>query len=151
LCKQQHAEKQKLKRAQVRAAAESGDAASMAKLKAEAERKAAARKAEAERKAAARKAEAERKAAAQKAEAERKAAAQKMEAASCDAWFELSDCGGGVVGGQQYTSTQCVVQALMIDDQHVLAWLNLGMLMAEQITGDTGGGLVAGQQHSSAQ
>ena len=39
----------------------------------------------------------------------------------------------------------------MIDDQHVLAWLNLGMLMAEQITGDTGGGLVAGQQHSSAQ
>ena len=78
-----------------------------------------------------------------------------MEAAreqmSCDAWFELSDCGGGVVGGQQYTSTQCVVQALMIDDQHVLAWLNLGMLMAEQITGDTGGGLVAGQQHSSAQ
>ena len=102
----------------MRAAAESGDAASMAKLKAEAERKAAARK----------------------AEAERKAAAQKMEAAreqmSCDAWFELSDCGGGVVGGQQYTSTQCVVQALMIDDQHVLAWLNLGMLMAEQITGD---------------
>ena len=128
----------------MRAAAESGDAASMAKLKAEAERKAAARKAEAERKAAA-----------QKAEAERKAAAQKMEAAreqmSCDAWFELGGCGGGVVGGQQYTSTQCAVQALMIDDQHVLAWLNLGMLMAEQITGDTGGGLVAGQQHSSAQ
>ena len=94
MCKQQHAEKQKLKRAQVRAAAESGDAASMAKLKAEAKRKAAARKAEAERKAAA-----------QKAEAERKAAAQKMEAVreqmSCDAWFELSDCGGGVVGGQQ--------------------------------------------------
>ena len=66
MCKQQHAEKQKLKRAQVRAAAESGDAASMAKLKAEAERKAAARKAEAEQKAAAQKAEAERKAAAQK-------------------------------------------------------------------------------------
>jgi membrane protein involved in colicin uptake len=78
----------------VRAAAESGDAASVAKLKAEAERKAAARKAKTERKAAAR-----------KAEAERKAAARKMEAAteqmSCDAWFELSGCGGGVVGGQQ--------------------------------------------------
>ena len=57
----------------MRAAAESGDAASMAKLKAEAKRKAAARKAEAERKAAA-----------QKAEAERKAAAQKMEAAAHD-------------------------------------------------------------------
>ena len=69
---------------------------------------------------------------------------------SCDAWFELSDCGGGVVGGQQYTSTQCAVQALMIDDQHALAWLNLGTSGGE-FTGGTGGGLVAGQQHSSAQ
>ena len=62
-------EKARTKRSGVRAAAEGGDAGSKAKLKGEAQRKAAAREAEAQRKAAARKAEAQRKAAARKAEA----------------------------------------------------------------------------------
>ena len=120
----------------MRAAAESGDAASMAKLKAEAKRKAAARKAEAERKAAA-----------QKAEAERKAAAQKMEAAreqmSFDAWCELGQkYGGGDVGGRQYSKAQCYTEALQINDQDHNTWFRLGFC---------GGGVVGEQQYSEEQ
>ena len=46
------------------------------------------------------------------------------------------------MGGQQYTGTQCAVQALEIDDQHAHAWFSLS---------DFGGGLVAGQQYSDRQ
>jgi hypothetical protein len=157
---QLRAEKARTKRSGVRAAAEGGDAGSKAKLKAEAQRKAAARKAEAVLIAAE---EAKQqmsfaawcelgrngggdvggrqysKAQCYQARWEGECCDQALarDSQNSDVWFalSLSETGGGVVGGQQYTETQCAVQALEIDDQHADAWFSLGTL---------GGGLVVG-------
>ena len=104
--------KARTKRSRVRAAAEGGDAGSKAKLKAEAQRKSAARKAEAVLTAA-------------------EAAKQQM---GFDAWCELGQDGGGDVGGRQYSKAQCYAKALQDNDQDgttrgfvwdfvVVAWL----------------------------
>ena len=119
----------------MRAAAESGDAASMAKLKAEAERKAAARKAEAERKAAA---------------AVLIAAEEAKQQMSFAAWCELGRNGGGDVGGRQYSKAQCYQarwegeccdQALARDSQNSDVWFALSL-------SETGGGVVGGQEYT---
>ena len=60
-------------------------------------------------------------------------------------WCNLGTCGGGVVGGRQYSRSQCFVESLEMDDQDTradLAWTSFG---------DLGGGRVAGQQYSKAQ
>ena len=92
------AEKARTKRSGVRAAAEGGDAGSKAKLKAEAQRKAAARK----------------------AEAVLIAAEEAKQQMSFDAWCELGRDGGGDVGGRQYSKAQCYQarwEALLVNNQ----------------------------------
>ena len=58
------------------------------------------------------------------------------------AWYYLGVGGGGVVGGQEYSESQCMLKALAFDDTNSDAWCNLGF---------GGGGDVGGQHYSQSQ
>ena len=51
------------------------------------------------------------------------------------AWYYLGVGGGGVVGGQEYSETQCMLKALAFDDTNSGAWCKLGF----GVGGDIGG------------
>ena len=42
-----------------------------------------------------------------------------------NAWYYLGVGGGGVVGGQEYSESQCMLKALAFDDTNSDAWRNL--------------------------
>ena len=58
------------------------------------------------------------------------------------AWYYLGVGGGGVVGGQAYSESQCMLKALAFDGTNSDAWCNLGF---------GGGGDVCGQHYSQSQ
>ena len=57
-------------------------------------------------------------------------------------FYNLGLAGGGTVDRQQYTSKQCLIKTLELDDQHAGAWMGLGCC---------GGGSVGGQQYTRQQ